>query len=95
MSIIYPAESSAGYLFLIIKGCNDFLGEKDGRTDDDRGRDEVSRHNLHKFRGNCLSSFVWTLKLNHLAIFSIYAVHFDTKSPCYMFYLFGCCSLGN
>ena len=58
MSIIYPAESSARYLMLIIKGCNDSLGEKDGRTDDGRVRDEVSRHNLRKFRGNCLSSFV-------------------------------------
>ena len=58
MSIIYPAESSARYLLLIIKGCNVSLGEKDGRTDDDRGCDEVSSHNLQKFCGNCLSSFV-------------------------------------
>ena len=58
MSSIYPAESSARYLMLIIKGCNDSLGEKDERTDDGRVRDEVSRHNLHKFCGNCLNSFV-------------------------------------
>ena len=44
------------YHIRIIKGCNDFLREKDGGTDDGRGCDEVSSHNLHKFCGNCLSS---------------------------------------
>ena len=61
MNNIYPAESSARYLLLIIKGCNDSFREKDGRTYVGRGCDEVSRHVVTIYtslRGNCLSSFV-------------------------------------